>query len=226
MNSIWEDVSLERLVSKYRRCQNALARVLSQSHKGSQGRHKTIYYIKYFNYFNGFGHCIRFAFGHFQGLTLDEAYNKGQFTIHFNNGGSKLTTGKEQLNWYTSGNYIFKFSNPAFCAEALEFYYQLREWCRLPKEGIKPIKAATHQAYLDHWNKLFTDYQDSEYFKEMLSDRKDLETSILSEGDNFNDDDEISNKVSPEMKLFLQEVLKHRKLIYANPNQSIYHPGR
>ena len=40
VNSIWEDVSLERLVSKYRRCQNALARVLSQSHKGSQGRHK------------------------------------------------------------------------------------------------------------------------------------------------------------------------------------------
>ena len=40
-NSIWEDVSLERLVSNYRRCQNALARVLSRSHKGTQGRHKS-----------------------------------------------------------------------------------------------------------------------------------------------------------------------------------------
>ena len=131
-----------------------------------------------------------------------------------------------ELNWYTSGNYTFKFSVPKYCAEALEFYYELREWCRVPKEGIHPIKQATHQGYLDHWNKLFTDYRESEDFKEMLSDRKDLETSILSEGVHFTDDDETANKVSPEMKRFLEEVLKHRKLIYANPNQSLYHPGR
>ena len=40
VNSIWEDVSLEQLVSKYRRCQHALVRILAQSHKGTQGRHK------------------------------------------------------------------------------------------------------------------------------------------------------------------------------------------
>lgn len=40
VNSVWEDVSLERLVSNYRRCQYALVRILAQSHKGTQGRHK------------------------------------------------------------------------------------------------------------------------------------------------------------------------------------------
>jgi hypothetical protein len=35
VNSIWEDVSLERLVSNYRRCQYALVRILAQSHKGT-----------------------------------------------------------------------------------------------------------------------------------------------------------------------------------------------
>ena len=47
-NSIWEDVSLERLVSNYRRCQHALARVIGWSHLGS-GKHKNhITYIVQF----------------------------------------------------------------------------------------------------------------------------------------------------------------------------------
>ena len=170
--------------------------------------------------------CIRFDFGVLSGLTLDGAYEKGEFVINFPNGGSKRTTGVKELNWYTSGNYTFKFSHDKYGAGALEFYYQLREWCRIPKEGINPIKVATHQAYLNHWNGLFTDYRDTNDYKEMLADRKDLETSILSAGDHFNDDDETSNKVSPEMKRFLGDVLKHRKSLFANRNQSMYHPGK
>lgn len=47
-NSTWEDNSLERLVSNYRRCQQALARVIGWSHLGS-GKHKNhITYIVQF----------------------------------------------------------------------------------------------------------------------------------------------------------------------------------